>query len=216
MTSEELIAAVESFARDELAYLALTSRLERPFVDRLSFALHQRFSTAGLSVAREWPIPNSMSRVRARADIALLRRDKAEALVEAKAMHSFAPSLKRGANLKYVDRMQSDLDRLHGADLGKAQVYCLMLATHARAPVPDSAMSTVKYAGKINSCLVANGGEAKVREIANHKLRAAVMPGSVLKAGSFQGGHAFGIEVEALWWLLGPFPCDGDLRLRAV
>lgn len=37
---ENLEKAAESFAPDELAYLALTSKIERPWQDRLAWSLH--------------------------------------------------------------------------------------------------------------------------------------------------------------------------------
>ena len=74
-----LEAAAASFAPGELAYLALTSKIERPLQDRLAWLLHTRLPD--LVVSREWRA----------TDIAILSAGAESPLVllEAKAMYSF-------------------------------------------------------------------------------------------------------------------------------
>jgi hypothetical protein len=56
------------FRRDELAYLALTSKPELPIRDRLAFCLHRTLEDKGLFVAREYHLGG-----RKHADIAILQ-----------------------------------------------------------------------------------------------------------------------------------------------
>lgn len=50
--AECLERAAESFAPGELAYLALTSKIERPLQNRLAWSLHTQLP--GRVVSREW------------------------------------------------------------------------------------------------------------------------------------------------------------------
>lgn len=45
---------VNCFQKDELAYLAITSKSENAFRDRLAYLLHKRYEADGYVVAREW------------------------------------------------------------------------------------------------------------------------------------------------------------------
>lgn len=71
--------ATASFALNELAHLALTSKAEGPIRDRLAFALRSQLAGDGLVVAREWR----------RIDIAVLRGVHLVAVVELEMMHTF-------------------------------------------------------------------------------------------------------------------------------
>ena len=80
---------VESaFLQNELAYLALTQKVEHVFRDKLAFLLHQRLQTGKPSyvVCREWQ----------RADLAILENQLPVLIVEAKAGYSF--DIMRGDN----------------------------------------------------------------------------------------------------------------------
>lgn len=45
---------IERFEKNELAYLALTSKIEFPIRDKWAFLLHEKLSPTGIIVAREW------------------------------------------------------------------------------------------------------------------------------------------------------------------
>ena len=70
----------DTFEENELAYLAVTSKIEHPFRDRLSFLLHKRYEAEGYLVAREWK----------RIDMAILNHEgEPLILIELKAMYTF-------------------------------------------------------------------------------------------------------------------------------
>src|SRR5690348_7326338 len=78
--AEAASEAFGAFALGELAYLALTSKIEHPIRDRMAFYLHSKFSGAGSIVAREWK----------RVDLAVIASDgKPSCLVELKACYTF-------------------------------------------------------------------------------------------------------------------------------
>ncbi len=211
---EAIRDAATAFEDGELAYLALTSKIERPFLDRLAFRLHQRPHSQNRMVAREWPIPTPSGRPC--ADLAILSRSGAAAVVEGKAMYSFDPTRNCASNTRFVERMQGDLDRFTEADLSATPIYCLLLATHPLTPVPEQRMYGIKYPSKINSAFQRIGDESQIRELADRKVRAATVADSVCAAGTEQAGSSFGIPVELLWWLFGPFHSPDNLTIRAI
>jgi hypothetical protein len=207
--------AAADFESGELAFLALTSKIEMPFIDRLAFRLHQRFHSQNLMVAREWPIPTPSGRP-PRADLAILKPSGATVVVEGKAMYSFDPTRNSATNTRFVERMQSDLDRLTEAALAAVPIYCLLLATHPLTPVPERLHHGIKYPRKINSAFDRIGSESQIRELADRKVREAAVPGSICAAGTEQAGTSFGIPVELLWWLFGPFHSPDNLTVSAT
>src|SRR3954447_11031963 len=76
---DELARLGRRFERDELAFLALTSKIELPIRDRLAYSLYQRLDEC--LVAREWK----------RVDLAVLSDDGKTPvmLLEAKALFTF-------------------------------------------------------------------------------------------------------------------------------
>jgi len=206
---EAIERAARSFADSELAFLALTSKIERPFFDRLAFHLHC-LAQPSCAVAREWPVPGSSG---CRADLALLSNAGPVALLEGKAIYTFDPTRNRASNTGFVDRMQSDLDRLESARLSSADVYCLLLATHPCSPVPEERGVLIKYPKKINSAFRRIGNEAEIYELADRMVRENTDDGALRGSGRVPGGTALGISVDLAWWLFGPFQSPDNLQI---
>lgn len=106
-TWAELIAANmqflgKDFRSNELAYLALTSKIEFPIRDRLAFRLCQRLlESSDLAVAREWK----------KYDLAVVTDgSEARLLLEAKAMYSFDLFTRSGS--KFVRACSKDRKKL--------------------------------------------------------------------------------------------------------
>lgn len=195
---ENLEKAAESFAPDELAYLALTSKIERPLQDRLAWSLHTQFP--GLVVAREWK----------RADLAILDADASAPLVllEAKAMYTFDVAGDGVPNTaKYVNRMRLDIGKAAKLDCGGvADLYALALVTHPIG-VPRKLDGVVKYWPDIASSLRQHE-PAALRQLAAETMARHLPALGSVNSGSLRGGEAFGVEVAVDWWLAGPAPRD--------
>ena len=115
-----------AFEPDELAYLALTSKVELPVRDRLAFGLRQRLAASGnLAVAREWRT----------FDLAVVTEaGEARLLLEAKAMVSFDLI---GSPRKFRDRCIGDRDKMlaEGARAGAwPTLLTLVLVVHPHCP----------------------------------------------------------------------------------
>src|SRR5262245_1830650 len=79
--TETIERAGQSFTNGELAFLALTSKVERPFLGRFAFAAHEALAPTGAHVAREFAVAGA-----GRADVVILRERQVSCIVEGKAM----------------------------------------------------------------------------------------------------------------------------------
>jgi hypothetical protein len=185
--------AAESFRPGELAYLALTSKIERPLQDRLAWSLHRQL--APLVIAREWR----------NTDIAILSRDgdSPVILLEAKAMYSFDVSLPDRAR-RYLQMMRDDVAKARQLDPhGTADVYALALVTHPHG-VPRNLPSVIKYLNLIKRAEHTAGSATRLREMAVDTLAEALPQLGKVRSGSLPGGAAFDVEVSVDYWLVGP------------
>lgn len=184
----------ESFAPGELAYLALTSKIERPLQDRLAWSLHTQLP--GLVVAREWR----------NTDIAVLSADGSspEVLLEAKAMYSFDVASPHSRNAaRYPQMMQNDIAKARRLDpQGTADVYALALVTHPHGQPPHLPY-VIKYLDSIERAESATGSK-RLQGMTVPTLGAALRPLGPVRTGSLAGGAAFGVEVTVRYWLVGP------------
>src|SRR5688500_12016668 len=102
-----LVTAIQdagmSFEPGELAFIALTSKVERPFVDRLSYELHRSLDPDRYRVAREFLVAG------AQADIAIVENQSLRVVIEAKAMCSADCTRENGLRREYPELMQRDL-----------------------------------------------------------------------------------------------------------
>jgi hypothetical protein len=192
--TEFLKAAAASFAQDELAYLALTSKIERPLQDRLAWCLHTRLP--GLVVSREWKA----------TDIAVLSADAESPLMmlEAKAMYSFDVAWKcRAGALAYPRMMQQDIVKARALDRhGTADVYALGLVTHPHGR-PRNLPGVIKYLDRINRALDAASPE-DLQLMSAATMQQALSPFGQVRSGDLPGRNAFGVEVTIGYWLVGP------------
>ena len=198
----ELVAANlrtlgDDFRPNELAYLALTSKIEFPIRDRLAFRLRQRIAeTSNLAVAREWK--------RKRFDLAVVTdRSEAQLLLEAKAMYSF--DLFTSSINKFVLACSDDQRKL--------QEYCaksqtsptlltLALVTHPHRPeaIPLYWDGVVKYFEGIRR--ISDKSISDVKRAIRQHFQLPDFP--LLASGEIDGGFAFGTEVSVVYALFGP------------
>ncbi len=118
---------------DELAYLAMTSKVERPFQDKLAYILHKNMkkNEGEFYVAREWR----------RSDIAILdKKDKPHCLIECKAtntQHEYKgiDSGKINHIEKHLKEVIHDLDDL---ETPRESSFGILVGTHPTAKIPQN------------------------------------------------------------------------------
>ncbi|MEV5384980.1 hypothetical protein [Streptomyces sp. NPDC052721] len=201
ITAESLTWAIqkagESFATNELAYLALTSKPEHPVRDRMAWILHN--GLPGCIAAREWS-PNGD---RARSDLAVLDASshKPSAVVELKAAYTFdfAHDGQRAVD-KYVRMVGSDLRKGSAVGGSGTRIFSLLLLTHPMS-APVQPTPVVKYGPEIARSLC----ERSAADLAHAARETAVSRlsemGSVSE-GTLRAGTAFGVEVAIKYFLV--------------
>lgn len=188
--SENLMASSKLFGPNELAYLALTSKIEIPIRDRLAFHMHKNFSERGYLVSREWK----------RCDLAIIRNEKAVALLELKAMYTFDAIGKH----KYLDSVKnmidSDFIKAHKYAENTTSVFALLLATHLHEKVENGLKNIVKYESQINKSL-SNNTEKEIYDTCCENVK-RIFDNYSAVSGCIKTSKCFGTEVSILFWVL--------------
>jgi hypothetical protein len=191
---EILLAALKtaenSFNPDELAFLALTSKIENPFRDRLAYALVGPAVAAGGRIAREYR----------RADIAWITPEAPKALIELKACYT--RDLITQADV-YMGHLRTDLCKPTVSN-PSCQRFAILLATHPCSTIHRGAYDTLKYAGKVNEAIRKVGSPELVK--ARAQQIAIDRRGRIGRTHSFCWGLGtyLGVQVELLGWLVQP------------
>jgi hypothetical protein len=193
IVAAELRGLAESYAPDELAFLALTSKVEFVVRDRLAFRLYRRLGADGAMVAREWR----------RTDLALLRNGAPELLLEVKAMYSF-DAVGHAAGLRHFrSAIAGDCDKALRHAVSGAEVYALLLVTHPQANCGPELDGVIKYRRAIERA--ARAGIPVVRENARRAIATAFADQPLADHDALAAGVAFGIPVSIDYWLFGPY-----------
>ena len=143
--------------RGELAYLAVTSKVEFPVRDRFAWELHRRIEDPSLLVAREWK----------RADMAVVREGDAIVVIESTALYAFDILREPGLH-KYQMKVTSDLAK--AATLAPhADAYALVLCTHVLGEIAlQLRRRVVKYSPGIIGAAKSHGPAGQ--QAARHSL----------------------------------------------
>ena len=100
------------FKKDELAYLALTGKIEHPIRDRLAFRLHKRLKN--LKIVREWK----------RTDLAILDSNNIPTrILELKAMYTFDGTDNRKG---YLNSLIQDFQKNKGLFQKGTECYSIL------------------------------------------------------------------------------------------
>jgi len=205
LIADELTKTGKFFQSNELAYLALTGKIELPIRDKLAFNLHKNLSGEGYIVSREW------IRKRKRCDLAITKDGTAIALLELKAMYTFNGTQKY---LYSVNKMiESDLRKCEELADPYTKIYAILLATHPHKKLGDGLSRTIKYIDPLNKAL----GRQTEDKICNDCRHAVSDVFSKYKdkfeLGRIEAGECFGTKVSILFWVFGPFSKDDGLTL---
>lgn len=186
--AEELSSIGSAFEPDELAYLALTIKVENQIRNRLAWRLHQRLQPQGLIVARDW----------IRADLAILDADaRPMSIIAAKAMqHADARS---DLNWRgYATRVQSEARKNRKALGSEAQMMLLAVSVAVHGAVERSKRSILKHV---------SGAGKSAQQDADAQVEA--MAARLRQLGAVQSyrladGQAFKLQVRVDGFLVGP------------
>ena len=187
------------FHNNELAYLALTSKVERPIVDRLAYSLHRDHGIVeDVAIAREFTILNGTKRV----DLAIIENSKPCLFLEAKAMRLakvFSPS----GRSEYCKKIRSDLNKLRNYKPRSGQTkltrLALLLVTYVDGSPAKELDGVVKYAGSIRNAhnkYISSEGIADMKTQLHESFPADQFCCVESGKGDIDGGCAFGLCVK--------------------
>lgn len=181
----------EAFHQDELAFLALTSKIEAPIRDKWAYLLYKKLASDELTVAREWK----------RVDLAILQGGKPKALIELTAMYSFDALVPQ--NLKnYAEKLARDAREAVQLSERDTVIYTVLLATHPATTADREFEGIIKYRKDINKALQRFGGAAQVMENTLEEVKKKLKDMNVVTTGTLPGGMAYGIKVNIMYWVL--------------
>ena len=192
---------------DQMAYLSLTSKNERPLCDAVAWELH-RIVASETGVAREWR----------RFDIAVLEKDAPVVLVEAKAGYAAEMIDPKRPNTYLLGQVRGDIEKLRTkapAASECAKFALVFLTYNNRCPVAPCGGVLRDY-GRGRQRLVKGAGRTlrlSDFECAGHYGEDEIQEGfscyvaewgdlPVAAHGKVAAGEAFGTRVSVYYWLL--------------
>lgn len=188
---ESLASVDREFRPNELAYLALTTKIENPLRDRRAFMLHQNVN-ASFTMAREWR----------RTDIAVLDNEVPKALIELKAMYTFDAALYQENINGFCDAVEEDQQKAQSLSAVEWDIYTALLATHPHSEVLKAHELVVKYHHGVNRALRRYGGPDAVASAAVQAVNRRLAKTCIVASGNFDGGQAFEIYTQVFYWLV--------------
>lgn len=182
----------DEFQKDELAFLALTTKIELPLRDRWAYLLYKKLKSENFIVSREWK----------RMDLAILKNEIPEALIQLKAMYTFNAALDAeniNGYAKYTLDDEKKATRFASKDTA---TYSVLLVTHPSAIISSKLSGIVKYHTGINKALRKFGCPKEVAVEAKRNINNKFKNRNVTASGELPGGKAFGVGVSVMYWII--------------
>ena len=191
MIKNSLASVGNEFRLNELAYLALTTKIEHPLRDRWAFCLYNLLPSTYI-VARDWR----------RTDLAILKEEIPQVLIELKAMYAFDAALDQENISNFCDALDADEAKAKMLADKSTEIYTVLLATHPLTEVPKTYDRIVKYRNYINKTYRLFAKHDEIASLAIDAVDRKLSGKNIVAKGSIKGGSAFGIGTDVLYWLV--------------
>jgi hypothetical protein len=183
------------YSHNELAYLALTQKVEHAVRDKLAYLLHLSLEDKpSLLVCREW----------LRADLAIIQHEDPLLVLEAKAIYSF-DLINEGCESNIAKLVEDDLKKAtkfaHTDSIARPlEALALVIATHPNTAPSDDFKQAVKYHRAVKK---------HANELNNYQAACSIMDQKMngfelLHSQQISAGSAFGVDVSIFFWLYRP------------
>jgi hypothetical protein len=189
---DSLKETLGEFNENELAFFALTTKIELTLRDRWAYVLFSKLSKSNFLVSREWK----------RTDIAIIEENKPVVLIEIKALYTFDAISARGNYKKRISYLQDDEEKATRLASKDTDIYTVLLATHPLTSIPYILEGVVKYVPGINGAFSKHQNANNIRKIATERIREEFKGKNLITEGILKAGLAFGIETEIIYWIL--------------
>ncbi len=183
----------EDFKDDELAYLAVTSKIEHPLRDRIAFALHKRLQD-DFFICREWQSIKGN-----RTDLAIIGKkdNKPKLLIEFKARS--VP----GYSSRYTEHLKGDLMKMANVADNGTSLYCVFFNTCIEKKIDPKYIVPVKYLNRINNRINEEKTiNAMIDEYWIEYLKG--LPKNKYKKIEIQAGYYYETPVSIIAYVYGP------------
>jgi len=174
----------------EVAFLALTGKIENQIRDRVAWSLHQMLSSR--LVAREWM----------RRDLVILGRGLPQAFVEFKAMYSF-DAVWPQKQVEYSGHIARDVEKMTRPHRLDAELFEVVLSTHVGTRVGPDLKGVVKYIREANKALTQLGDDGLLQE-SRRQLRRILSSWGAAERIKLAHGRPWAIDTVVDAWLVGP------------
>jgi hypothetical protein len=191
--------ALASYSQNELAMLALTSKIEHSIRDRVAFALWAKTDHEKI-YAREWK----------RIDLAELENANPTALLEFKAMYAY--DLFTGNANQYIKYLDSDQDKMRiirgNNNNNDIKTYNVGLIVNPLSSTNIDQESYIKYERQIRRDFRMNGGTSRNVEEIEFMAVCLFYPNldnfdinNCISFGQHNAGQFDGIDVELIYFI---------------
>jgi len=199
------------FEENEIAYLALTSKIEIPLRDKIAFRLHEKLNKDYL-ICREWGVKNNKDRDR--IDLAIIRRkdETIRCLIEFKA-HSVPRKEKLYEkylleDFKKMCKVVNNDSSLPQAAKDKVEMYYIFFNNCIESKIPDKFSHAVKYLKDINKCNKENtstsGIKDNIKKYWEEYLKNNNLPLNKSEEIDIKAGNYYNIPVSIITFVYGP------------
>ncbi|MCW9705802.1 hypothetical protein [Fodinibius salsisoli] len=194
----KLEETLDHFSQNELAYLALTSKIEMPIRDKVAFQIQKELNSEGFIASREWIYD------RKRCDLAILNQDHPIALIEFKAMYHFDVLLNNSRPNKFETEIEKDVQKSKNISWPKTKIFEVLLSTNPKRQIKKQLKGIVKYYSDINRSLRKVDSPQIIDEEVNLRVNNWYKDHTV-ETGLIKCGESLNIPTELRYWVIGPF-----------
>ncbi len=196
LLKDELASLATYFNANELAYLALTAKIEQPLREKIAYRLQQRITAENpdLYCAREWHD----------TDIALIDKEgNVNRIVLIKSGYT-ADETNMNASMVgfYPKKIIDDLRKT--AELGgnETKYFALLFYTHIDKPVPAHLKKIVKHDNSLNRAFKQQNAAQIIEEAQGYINHFFEQHRITTEQGCIEAGQCWDIEVKIYYWFM--------------
>lgn len=183
--------SMDSFKKNELAYLSMTSKNELPIRDRIAYELYSNYNN--YIVAREY----SPKGINSRIDLAILKNNNIKDIIELKSMYTFD-----SVNMQnFINSINNDFNKNSELLSDVINQYEIIIATHVKTIPNEEFSKYIKYYRLIKKYTLKDSKEL-IKNL--DCIIKKEFPEKQYEIRSFiiNAGEAFEVDVDVCFWIL--------------
>lgn len=197
---------VESFNENELAYLAITSKVENPLRDKIAYNLHINKELSDKIICREWK-DRSNPENKSRYDLVIINKENesVECIVEFK-----AHSLQREETSYIKSEFIKDLKRLDEINVRGVEKYFVLFQNLPHCKIAEEYSSAIKYLDEMNKYAKENTSIEEIKRKYQNWWKKKILNDldepkkEQVETFSLRCGKYFDVEIDIEGFIYGP------------